>query len=143
MKLKLDLEELTNDFFCDAHVLGIVAPIKDYQLCWQLNQRFRIDFRLNTEIEIHLNKKGRQYFFSVYEYKHANDSFVHYLYKNHFDGEFLLPELKHLDYLWIIKGEQAGESIVELESQLRSITGVQLVTDVSLDKIKNKANLIF
>jgi hypothetical protein len=144
MKLKLNLDELANDFFDDAVLIGIVAPIKDYQLCWQLNHQLRFNFRLNNEIEIQLNKKGRQYFFAVYEYKEPNGSNCHYLYNNQFDGEYLLPEFKHLDYLWMIKGDlNARSTSNELSSLLRSIAGVQLVADVCTDKIRNKAHLIF
>ena len=144
MKLRLNLDELANDFFDDAHLLGIVAPMKDYQLCWQLNQQFQFKFRLNNEIEIQLSKKGRQYFFSVYEYKEPNGSHCHYLYNNQFDGEYLLPEFKHLDYIWMIKGDgNCKVALAEFSSLLRSITGVQLVTEVTTDKIRNKAHLIF
>ena len=31
MKLKLDMEEMAEAFFEDTRLLGIVAPIKDYQ----------------------------------------------------------------------------------------------------------------
>jgi len=144
MKLKLNLDELANDFFDDALVLGIVAPIKDYQLCWQLNQQLRFNFRLNNDIEIQLSKKGRQYFFAVYEYKEPNGSNCHYLYNNQFDGEYLLPEFKHLDYLWMIKGDdQTRIALPEFSNLLRAINGVQLVTEVTPDKIRNKAHLIF
>ena len=144
MKLKLNLDELAHDFFDDALFLGIVAPIKDYQLCWQLNQQLRFNFRLNNEIEIQLSKKGRQYFFAVYEYKEPNGSNCHYLYNNQFDGEYLLPEFKHLDYLWMMKGdERAKIDLPEFSNLLRSINGVQLVTEVTTDKIRNKAHLIF
>jgi hypothetical protein len=144
MKLRLNLDELASDFFDDAHLLGIVAPLKDYQLCWQLNQQFRFKFRLNNEIEIQLNKKGRQYFFAVYEYKEPNGSNCHYLYNNQFDGEYLLPEFKHLDFLWMIKVDgNAKTAIPEFSNQLRSLAGIQLVTEVSTEKIRNKAHLIF
>jgi hypothetical protein len=140
----LNLDELANDFFEDALLLGIVAPMKDYQLCWHLNQQLRFNFRLNNEIEIQLSKKGRQYFFAVYEYKEPNGSNCHYLYNNQFDGEYLLPEFKHLDFLWMIKGDdQARINLSEFSNLLRSINGVQLVTEVNADKIRNKAHLIF
>ena len=57
MKLKLDLDDLADDFFSDTRLIGIVAPLKDYQFCWNLNQLLRFDFRNNNEIEIQLNKK--------------------------------------------------------------------------------------
>jgi hypothetical protein len=56
MKLKLDLEDLTDDFFDNTRLMGIVAPVKNYQFCWLLNQLLRFDFRINNEIEIQLYK---------------------------------------------------------------------------------------
>ncbi|MEI9935478.1 MAG: IPExxxVDY family protein [Ferruginibacter sp.] len=82
MKLKIDNDTLAEEFFEDALLLGIVAPVKDYQLCWQLNQLLDIDFRINTEIEIQLTKKDRKYFFSIYEYTVPSTSLTHYLYNN-------------------------------------------------------------
>ena len=144
MKLKLDLEEMAEDFFEDTRLLGIVAPVKDYQLCWLFNQLFRLQFRVNNEIEIQLTRKQRKYFFPVYEYNEPNNSLTHYLYNNQHDGEFLLPEFKHLDYLWLLKGDYVGnQSITDMISSIKSITGVQLVLELTNEQIKNKSHLIF
>lgn len=144
MKLKLDLENLADDFFENTQLLGIVAPVRDYQFCWQLNNTLRFDFRANNEIEIQLFKKQRQYFFGIYEYRQPNSSLVHYLYRNQFDGEYLLPEFKHLDYLWLLKGDVVSEAFLQqLISDIKSLNGVQLVMELTNEKIKNKGHLIF
>ena len=144
MKLKLDMDDMAEEFLDDTRILGIVAPVKDYQLCWKLNQMLRFDFRNNNDIEIQLKRRNRTYYFSVFEYSEPNNALVHYLYNNGFDGEFLLPEFKHLDYLWLMKGDTVKEEFVsDLMNSLRTITGVQLVTEISHDKIKHKAHLIF
>jgi hypothetical protein len=144
MKLKLDLENLADDFFENTQLLGIVAPVRDYQFCWQLNNTLRFDFRANNEIEIQLFKKQRQYFFGIYEYRQPNSSLVHYLYRNQFDGEYLLPEFKHLDYLWLLKGDVVSEEFLQqLVSDIKSLNGVQLVMELTNEKIKNKGHLIF
>jgi hypothetical protein len=64
MKLTLDNKDLTDGFFEETKLLGIMAPIKDYLFCWQVNQLMGVDFRINNELEIQLKKKGRTYFFS-------------------------------------------------------------------------------
>ncbi len=144
MKLKLDVEELTTEFFEDARLLGIVAPAKDYQFCWNVNNKLCFKFRNNNDIEIQLTKKKRTYFFCVYQYNEPNSSLSHYLYKNHFDGEYLLPEFKHLDYLWLLKGDVVSNDMLhELVSSIRTMSSVQLVTELTNEKIKNKGNLIF
>lgn len=144
LKLKIDNEALAEEFFEDALLLGIVAPVHDYMFCWQINQAMGIDFRVNNDIEIQLTKKNRKYFFSIYEYPVPAIKLVHYLYNNQNDGEYLLPEFRHLDFLWLIKGEGVGaEDLLTLTQMIRQMPGVQLVTEMTSEKIKNKQHLIF
>ena len=56
MKLKLNLNDLADNFFENTRMLGLVASVKDYQFCWYLNQLLRFDFRINNDIEIQLFK---------------------------------------------------------------------------------------
>ncbi len=144
MKLKIDNESIAQEFFENAVLLGIVAPIKDYLFSWHLNQIFGFNFRVNTGIEIELSKQQRKYFFSIYEYAVPSTSITHYLYNNQFDGEYLLPEFKHLDFVWLIKGEFiSAEELKTLMKSIKSIPGVQLVNEMTNEKIKNKQHLIF
>jgi hypothetical protein len=144
MKLILDTKELTDGFFEDTKLLGIMAPVKDYQFCWQINKMLGVDFRNNNELEIQLIKKDRKYFFAVYEYPDPSTCLVHYLYKNHNDGEYLLPEFKHLDFLWLLKGDfVADEALAGLLQSVKGIPAVQLVIELTNEKIKNKEHLVF
>jgi hypothetical protein len=144
MKLKLNIEDMTDGFFEDARLIGIVAPVKDYQLVRQLNNRLRFDFRSNHELEIQLTKKQRRYFFGIYEYQEPGNALQHFLYNNQFDGEYLLPEFKHLDFLWLQKGDSvSNEKMSDLINSVKAVPGVQLVMELLQEKIKNKAHLIF
>jgi hypothetical protein len=143
MKLVLDSKNLTNDFFEETRLLGIMAPVKDYQLCWQLNNKLGIDFRNNSDLEIQLKKSKRNYFFAVYEYAEVHTCLVHYLYNNQFDGEYLLPEFKHLDFLWLLKGDIVTEdTLQQLIDSIRDIKGVQLVVELTNEQIRNKEHLV-
>ena len=144
MKLSLNTIDLTDGFFEETKLLGIMSPVKSYQFCWQINNMLGIDFRINNEIEIQLAKKTRHYFFAVYEYAEPTNCLVHYLYNNQFDGEYLLPEFKHLDFLWLLKGDVVTEEkLQELVLSVREIPGVQLVVELATEKIKNKEHLVF
>jgi hypothetical protein len=144
MKLKIDNDALAEEFFEDSLLLGIMAPVKDYQFSWHLNQLLGLDFRLNNDLEIKLTKKDRHYFFAVYEYQVPGLFLNHYLYSNKFDGEFLLPEFKHLDFLWLIKGDVPNsEELQALMQAIRTVHSVQLVIEMTNEKIKNKQHLIF
>lgn len=144
MKLKLNIEDMTDGFFENTRLMGIVAPVKGYQLVRELNNRLRFDFRSNNELEIQLTRKKRTYFFGIYEYQEPVSALRHYLYNNQFDGEYLLPEFRHLDFLWLQKGDTVPDDRFNyLINSVRAVPGVQLVMELPQEKIKNKGHLIF
>lgn len=143
-KLVLDTRGLTDGFFDDTRLVGIMAPVKDYQFCWHLNNTIGLDFRINNDLEIQLNKKKRSYFFTVYEYCEPTRFLAHYVYNNQFDGEYLLPEFRHLDFLWLMKGDEVSDTALEETIQtIKTINSVQLVLELGNEKIKNKEHLVF
>ena len=144
MKLKIDNDLLAEEFFENTHLLGIVAPVKNYQFIWHINQNLGYTFRLNSDFEIELRKKTRSYFFSIYEYQIPQTTIVHYLYHNQHMGEYLLPEFKHLDFLWMIKGDDiSGVEISDIQQMIKQLPVVQFVNEMTHEKIKHKQHLIF
>lgn len=144
IKLALNTQDLADEFFEETRLLGIMAPISNYRFCWLLNSALGLDFRDNLEIEIQLMRKNRQYHFSVYDYAEETGSLCHYIYDNSHDGEYLLPELKHFDFLWLMKGDYVNNEYLQQHIQfLRQINGIQLVSELTNEKIRNKENLIF
>jgi len=144
MKLKIDNDLLAEEFFENTHLLGIVAPVKNYQFIWHINQRLGYTFRLNSDFEIELRKKTRSYFFSIYEYQIPQTTIVHYLYHNQHMGEYLLPEFKHLDFLWMIKGDDiSGIEVGDIQQMIKQLPVVQFVNEMTHEKIKHKQHLIF
>lgn len=144
MKLRIDNNLMVDEFFSDTLLLGIVAPMEQYRFCWHMNQWLNFDLRINNNIEIQLNKKDRKYFFSIYEYGELLGTIKHYIYNNEDDGEYLLPEFKHLDFLWLIKDHAMQENEKEmLIKSIRHMPQVQLITEMTNEKIRNKQHLIF
>jgi hypothetical protein len=144
MKLRIDNDVMVEEFFANARLLGIVAPIEQYRFCWHLNHMLNFKFRINNSIEIQLNKKARNYFFPIYEFGEQSGTIKHYLYNNQDDGEYLLPEFKHLDFLWLIKDDiMHDDDVGLLISSIRALPAVQLITELTNEKIKNKQHLIF
>jgi hypothetical protein len=80
----------------------------------------------------------------VYEYPEPSTCLKHYLYKNQYDGEYLLPEFKHLDFLWLLKDDYVSDpALQQLVLSIRSVAGVQLVVELTNEKIRNKEHLVF
>src|SRR5574337_608160 len=112
IKLRIDNELMIEGFFADARLLGIVAPMEQYRFCWHLNKLLNFNFRINHNLEIQLNKN---------------------------EGEFLLPEFKHLDFLWLAKDELMPDNEMNsLISSIKTIPVVQLVTELTNEKIRHK-----
>ncbi|HVI44549.1 MAG TPA: IPExxxVDY family protein [Chitinophaga sp.] len=144
LKLKLDQEQLVEDFFESTYLIGIASSARDYQLCWQINRHMHTNFRVNNNLEITLSKKNRLFHFTVLDFHEPTNSVSHYFYNNHCQAEFLLPELKHIHFLWMIKGDYyQSEDIKKLLEDLRQVPLVQLVSLLDTRDIKNKMNLIF
>lgn len=78
--LALSTQDIIKEFFEDTKLLGIVTTVKDYRFCWNLNEMLDLNFRVNHDLEIMLQRRKRKYFFSVYEYHEPNTSLCHYLY---------------------------------------------------------------
>lgn len=143
MKFKIDNFSMVDQFFDETRLLGIVAPMEQYKFCWHLNHLTNFHFRIDNNLEIPMIKKERKYFFSVYSYSEPKSMCNHYLYNNQYDGEFLLPEFRNLDFLWLIRDEFIdGKDLSGLIDAVKSIPNVQMVTELAQDKIRNKQNLI-
>ena len=143
-KLVLNIDGIEDNFFSGARLLGIMSQLKNYRFCWLINANLNFDFRLNTDLEVQLKKKGRNYFFEVYQYCDTDCETEHYIYHNQFEGEYLLPEFKHFDFLWLVKADVFNEeNFILLQQNLKKINSIQLVTELTQEKIRHKSNLIF
>lgn len=144
MKLRIDNEAMLEEFFENTRLLGIVASLEQYRLCWHINQIFSFDLRINNNLEIQLNKNTRSYFFPIYQYGELSGTIKHYIYNNEDDGEYLLPEFKHINFLWLMKDDlMKDEEVVVFMKSIRTLPSVQLVVELTNEKIKNKQHLIF
>lgn len=142
-KFIIDNSELANEFFADARLIGIQCPMAAHQFVWQINRLFGYRFTYQPHCEIVLKAQRRTYTYPVYTCAEAHVSLQHYIYINEHDGKHLMPELKHMDYLWLMKGEWREEGLKEsLMQELRRMEGVQLVWELTSDKIRNKEHLI-
>ena len=143
MKHRLNIEQISDNFFEGTRILGIVTTLKNYQLCYHIEKSLQIDFQTSKDLQIPLEKNKRSYSFTVYEFYQSSLVVEHFLYSNKNDGEPFLPELPHLDFIWLLKGDYYAneQNLITLQQHLKIITGIQLVTEVPQEKIKSRDNL--
>ena len=124
-------------------MVAIVSGAKDYQLCWHLNDVFGSDFARTEDLEINFKEKKKQIYFSIFEYHDELNNVRYNLISNKFSGEYLIPELKKVDYFMTLK---ENFEIVEKEpllEKVRSVKVIQAVFEVNPQELKSKQNLIF
>ena len=102
---------LEEDFFEDTLLIGIVSMAPSYKFVWQLNQYLSYQFVRNHEYEVEVNDT----YFEVYQYIEAEKLLEHIVYTNRKKTNFLLDELRNIDYVWMIKGPYLNS---ELSNQL-------------------------
>jgi hypothetical protein len=137
---KLETQHSLTDFYEDISLLGLISFAKGYRFCWLLNNCLGYDFKLDSDKEIVSMKKNRTYYFPVYHYFDHISYCDNYIYVNKYEGEYLLPELKHLDYIWIIKGDKNFNDILP---SIKLISEIQFSVPIELSNIQNKEQLIF
>jgi hypothetical protein len=84
------------------------------------------------------------YYFNIYSFDDKDSNISHVLYENESKGEYLVPEFKHLDYIWLLRFEDEI-SITSRDlilDRLRQLDIIQLATFMQLEIIKSKENLI-
>jgi hypothetical protein len=142
-KFVLDMAAMQEDFFADSALIGIASTLPSYRFCWLLNQRFALNLTRESELDIMLQTgKGKQHFFPVYQYCLPVNGYRHILYRLKSDKENLLPEIKQLDYLWMIQSNDAEDDAHRLTQHLRNVNDVQLAQILSQDRLKNLASLL-
>lgn len=146
MKLVLDDTHFSEDFYSESKLIGIVTSYKSYKFCWQLNKHLGLHFKLNNLLEIQLTKtkKGvaRNYFFQVYQFKNILTNLDHLIYHNQFNGEYLLPEYKHIDFIWMMKGDVLNNPLVDtILQRVKQLDGLQLLLEINSSKLIHKEHL--
>lgn len=134
-KLTLELDE---DY--SFKLIGINCHIKDYRLCWEINEALDFDFVKEEDYEI-ITKSQKQGY-SFYSYLDEENHIDYYLISNR--GEFgrLIPEEKS-DFLLLIKGSLTKGQLNQIGEQLHRIKNILTAYPIEVENLKSKKNLIF
>jgi hypothetical protein len=160
-KLVLDIEE---DF--EFVLIGIASHAKDYHLCWAINNILQYDFTVQPLLEI-FRKKSEASHFSIYTYTNEEEFRDYTLISNlsedknvitventlfsnvtndesnHGENDFLIPELKNMDYFFIIRGEIREEEVEQQIQKIKELEMVLTAQKLNPHELKSKKNLIF
>ena len=142
-KLTINNNLLAEEYFEDACLLGIQCLLKPQQLIWQINTHCQYNFCYHPTNDISFTKRGRAFSYPVFMCNEERFVIQHILYTNQQGGEYLLPELKHFDFIWMMKSEQpVKELLQQLVNELKTLEKIQLVLELDNKKIINKKHLV-
>lgn len=141
-KFVLDTAAMQEDFFADTALIGIVSSLPIYRFCWLLNQSMGLDFKRSPDLDPIVEANSQEIYFSIYQYCLPATSNRQSIYKLKSGNEVLLPEIKHLDYLWLIESSDAANDAQKFMETLRNMADIQLAQILSPDKLKNLNHLL-
>jgi hypothetical protein len=142
-KWTLDVAAMQEDFFADTALIGIASALPAYRLCWLLNKHADVGFAREADMDVKLQTgEGKETHFSVYQYTLPLSGSRHLLYKLKSEKEILLPEVKQLDYIWMVQSTTAETDAAAFIKILREVPEIQLAQILHPDKIKNISHLL-
>ncbi len=163
-KLVLDEKEMKGNFFADAMMIGIAAAEPAYRFCWLLGQQLDVSFVNVPESTICLSTKAgketvkyisespmlgfafpsevaeqaeeEDFYFPTYMHRVPNSSYRHMLYQLKCGQKHLLPEVKHLDLLWLIQTANPAHDMHIIMEELRRMPEVQVAQEITAAQLK-------
>ena len=122
--------------FEDYKLLAIVSHLKDYTLCYHINQDLRLDLVKYDDIDIAHDKNDRSSF-SWYYYKDEITRTTYYLVGNKNGNRNLITSQKTVDYFLLIKDIISDKTIIDIVKNLRNISNINAVFDIQMLQIRD------
>jgi hypothetical protein len=140
--LPLSKYHLRVDFDFEFSLICLISSLKDYRLCWHINRLLSIQLARQNDLEVTNMKKRQVSYFNQFHFV-DEINFLHYsLIGNKSSGAYLLPELKQVDYLLMLRGDAAGETTAEIVQQLKTLAGIEALFEANPAELRSKQNLI-
>jgi hypothetical protein len=136
--------KLLIDYEFDFTLFALLTDLREYKLAWHINQALHI--RLVKEEDLRFNFLNSQNLI-ISNYKFATEHTTFRLLKNKSvqDGSniFLIPELSQFDFLIMLQGVGDFFEGIDVEKALKEIPLVQYLSNVNINQLKSRENLIF
>ena len=97
-------QKLVTEYNFDFLVWGIISPWPAHRIIWLLNDSFGYNLARIDDIEVR-KEAGEVSYFPLYEYNNTRDHYFLELIHNRIPNDVFVPELKTVDYLFLVTGE--------------------------------------
>ena len=136
---------LDTDFQYDFTLFGLGSESKEYKLAWALNQSCYCHFKKQPDITLNTDLDSEA-LFSHFCFQKGRQ--IWRLLKNlawieREENTFLLPELNQWEFLLLLHDPGAHICLDLLHQSLKSIPDINSFSQISVDLLPNKDNLLF
>jgi hypothetical protein len=123
-------------------VFGIVSSIKDYRLCHCINKALLMSFSRADDLTMVMNKQGDDTSFSLFKDDDGEpETFI--LIGNKGSNAWFFPEIKNVDYLFIVRNPGSGFDSAQLLKKLRIPEVISGAYPIEYEKFKSRENLLY
>lgn len=113
---------------------GLVSPMPDYRLAWQLNKCLHIRLVKQDDLTPAQNAATFSHYFCYEAITYSEFRLL----QNSVPGALYAPQWKKMDYLFLIKSNWYLEKANPLWQKIRELENMQAVVPISTQTIKNK-----
>lgn len=135
--------KIKNELSTDYILVGIASSLKEYKLCYHLNQLLACDFKKLKDLIFEPTDRTRKIQFSVFTGCDEGDRNQFIVFSNKNLDEVLLPEIGNFDYILQIHGKFEEEEMKNLMEGIREFPEVVMTAEIPLKKIKSKERLVY
>lgn len=140
MAKKLMLETRSEPAFYT--LIGISGPLRDYRLSYLLNHSLEFNLKKLDDFSYVLPGKKEPEVFSLFYYRDEDQPNSYYLVSNKNDENYLLPEMRQMDFLLIIEGAFKKSRKDILLKNIRDTKNVLAAYEIRFNELKNFENIL-
>ncbi len=130
------------DYNFDISVIGISSSVRDYRLCWFINNALPLRFNRIDDLLIY-SDFGEESYHSCFKFSMLNSETDLYLLSNKSGNSYIIPESKQTDFFIISTEILSDEDQKDFIQLLNKIEIVQSSYPIDPYSLKSKENLLF
>jgi hypothetical protein len=128
----------------DFVLIAINTPLKDYRVCHFINKHLNFEFIKQPDLGIDIYQGTTEpAYFSIYHYQWETTETDFYFIANKGSEGLLIPEMREVDYFFMIKNFIDDVDLNHIISQLNRIPEIIAAVKIEPKKIKSRENLLF
>ena len=129
------LKNTTSTGYEQTQVYTLASVASDLKVCWIINNIIGINLSLAEDVRIASTSNPES--FKRYQFVNEDESEKYSLVINRYEGNILIPELKMIDYLFIIQSQNKFFSVENKISEIKKHPEINAFIRIDPDSIRS------